>query len=407
MSGSREKTPAAGRSVLVVAGEVSGDMHTAAVVRAVRAKDPGIEFFGIGGEELRAAGVDIIYDATDMAVLGLAEVLKRYGFFKRVFNDMLDLIRFRRPDLVLLTDYPGFNLRFAREARQKGLRVMYYICPQVWAWHRSRIKQMAEVVNRLAVIFPFEPAVFQGTRLKVDFVGHPLVEAADRARAEPLKLLPWVGDLRVALLPGSREIEVRRMLPTMLSAGVLTEKSHPGASFIIASPTDAIAAKVREILEGTEDAPGLCEVVSGDTRQVLRQARAALVASGTATIETALMGCPMVVVYKTSWPTYLIGKILVQVPNLGMVNIVAGGPLCPEFIQHEATPQALAGAIEPLLGDTPERAGMVKGLEEVRKALGGGGAAERTADILLQELETSRVMKQFTSGSHSDPQPRR
>lgn len=374
------------KSVLIVAGEVSGDMHAAAVVRAAKAKRPGLSFFGIGGAEMRAAGVEILHDAEEMAVLGLFEVLQRYGFFRGVFNEMVSLLDSRRPDLVMLVDYPGFNLRLAREARRKGLRVFYYVCPQVWAWHRSRIPLMAEIVDRLAVIFPFEPAVFQGTRLKVDFVGHPLVDAAARARTEPLKPLPWAGEPRVALLPGSRGTEIRRMLPVMLSAGAMIEKAHPGAGFLVASPTDGAAAVARDILERTEDAPAHCDVVDGETRQVLRQARAAIVSSGTATIETALMGCPMAVVYKTSWPTYLIGKTLIRVPHLGMVNLVAGRPLCPEFLQHRATPEALARALEPLLSDTPGRAEMVRGLDEVRRALGDGGAAERAADVLLEEL---------------------
>ena len=376
------------QSVLLIAGEVSGDMHAAALVRAVRRKNPGVRFFGVGGDELRAAGMEIVVDARDMAVMGLAEVVKHYGFFKRVFADMVELARVRKPDAVVLVDYPGFNLRFAEKAREMGIKVVYYVCPQVWAWHRSRIPMMARIVNRLIVIFPFEPDVFKDTALKVDFVGHPLVDVAQQALSDPLKDLPWKGDPRIALLPGSRRQEIERILPPMVSAAALIAKQQPGASFIIASPSDEIAAQVLDMLSAQADKPVRCEIVVGETRQVLRQARAAMVASGTATIETALMGCSMVVVYKTSPITYFFGRMLVKVPNIGMVNVVAGRQLCPELIQGAATPEALASAMRPLIEDTPKRAEMMAGLEEVRKSLGQGGAAERAGEILLEELSS-------------------
>lgn len=374
------------KSVLLIAGEVSGDMHAAGLVRAVRKKNPGVHFFGIGGDELRAAGMEIKVDARDMAVMGLAEVVRHYGFFKRVFASMLDLARTRKPDAVVLVDYPGFNLRFAAKAREMGLKVVYYVCPQVWAWHRSRIPKMARIVNRLIVIFPFEPDVFRNTGLKVDFVGHPLVDVTRVALSEPAKSLPWTGEPRIALLPGSRRQEIERILPVLLSAAALIEKRKPGASFILASPSQEMADRARAILSAQADKPVHCEIVVGETRQVLRQARAAMVASGTATIETALMGCPMVVVYKTSPLTYFFGRMLVKVPNIGMVNVVAGRQLCPELIQDAATPEALAAALIPLVDDTPERKAMLAGLDQVREALGQGGAAERAGDVLLEEL---------------------
>lgn len=374
------------KSVLLIAGEVSGDMHAAGLVRAVRKKNPDVHFFGIGGDELRAAGMEIKVDARDMAVMGLAEVVRHYGFFKRVFASMLDLARTRKPDAVVLVDYPGFNLRFAAKAHGMGLKVVYYVCPQVWAWHRSRIPKMARIVNRLIVIFPFEPDVFRNTGLKVDFVGHPLVDVTRAALSEPARSLPWTGEPRIALLPGSRRQEIERILPALLSAAALIEKRKPGTSFILASPSQEIADRARAILSAQADKPAHCEIVVGETRQVLRQARAAMVASGTATIETALMGCPLIVVYKTSPVTYFFGRLLVKVPHIGMVNVVAGRELCPELIQDAATPEALAAALIPLVDDTPERKAMLAGLEQVRDALGQGGAAERAGDVLLKEL---------------------
>ena len=374
------------RSVLVVAGEISGDMHAAQVVRALRSRDPELSFFGVGGDELRAAGMEIIHDVREMAVMGLAEVLRRYGFFRRVFREMVELARTRRPDAVILVDYPGFNLRFAAELKRMGIKVIYYVCPQVWAWHRSRIQLMARIVDRLIVIFPFEVDVFEGTGLKVDFVGHPLVDIANKIREEAPVALPWPGKLPVALLPGSRVQEVQRILPPMLGAAAILARRFADAGFLIAAPSEAIADLIRSMLKDADLKGARCEIVVGQTRQVLKQARAAMVASGTATIETALMDCPMVVVYRTSPITYWMARLLVQVEQIGMVNIVAGKELCPEFIQGEASPENIAAGMEPLLGETPERAQMVVGLEQVRQALGEGGCAERAADVIRDEL---------------------
>ncbi len=374
-------------TILVIAGELSGDMHAAALLRALRVRRPEIEAFGVGGDELRAAGMEILVDAHQMAVLGLTEVVLKFRFFRKVFRDLLALARERRPDAILLVDYPGFNLRFAARAHALGLKVIYYICPQVWAWNRARAPGMARVVDRLIAIFPFEPGVFRDTALPVDFVGHPLVTAARAALAEPLAALPWQGgEPRVALLPGSRYHEVRRILPVMWSAAALLERSFPGAGFIVAAPSEPVAQWIRTALAGRRGGPARCSVTVGQTRQVLRQARGALVTSGTATIETALMRCPMAVVYKTSWITYGLGRLLIRVPFLGMVNLVAGAALCPEFIQHRATPRALAEGLAPALRDGPARAAMLAGLDRVSGALGEPGAAERAAAVVLAEL---------------------
>jgi lipid-A-disaccharide synthase len=361
-------------------------MHAGKVVAALREKDSSITCWGIGGEVMRDAGVELVHDLKEMAVMGLSEVLQKYGFFKRVFNEMVAAVQQRKPDAVMLVDYPGFNLRFAREMHRMGIKVIYYICPQVWAWHRSRIYKMAEIVDRLLVIFPFETEVFAETDLEVDFVGHPLVDEAEEAKAQPEKDLPWKSDLRVALLPGSRKQEVKRILPVMWKAAGFLKKDAPNVSFLVAAPSEEIAGFARAIIGGLGEGTVAAEVVTGETRELLRQARAAMVASGTATIESALMGCPMIVCYKTAWLTYVLGKALVQVPNIGMVNIVAGRPLCPEFIQGQARPQALAAAIAPLLEDSRPYQEMVRGLGEVASKLGSGGAAERAAGIILEEL---------------------
>jgi len=374
------------KSMLIIAGEISGDMHAAALVRALKRRQADVACFGIGGDALRATGMEIIYDAREMAVLGFTDVLLKYRFFRRAFHDMLTLARERRPDVILLVDYPGFNLRFAAHAHALGLKTIYYICPQVWAWNRSRVPRMARIVDRLIAIFPFEVDVFKSTGLPVEFVGHPLVTASRATLTEPALALPWQGHPRVAILPGSRYHEVKRILPAMWSAAALLERRYPGAGFIVAAPSEQVARWINDTLAGLRNGPARASVVVGQTRQVLRQAQAAMVTSGTATIETALMRCPMIVVYKTSWVTYGLGRLVIRVPFLGMVNIVAGKPLCPEFIQHQATPRALADGLEPLLGDGPIRTAMLNGLDQVIGVLGEPGAEERAAAVVMKEL---------------------
>lgn len=376
---------------MVVAGEVSGDMHAARLVKAIRAKHPDAACFGIGGDDMADQGVDLLYHVSNMAVMGISEVLRRFGFFRRVFYACLTQARERRPDAVILVDYPGFNLRLARRLHRMGIPVVYYICPQVWAWRRSRIPKMAKVVDRLITIFPFEAEHFAGSGLQADFVGHPLVDEARLVRSGPRVELPWKGTPRIALLPGSRVHEIRRILPVMWSAATLVQERHTGASFIIPTPSEAIASVVRETLAPLENGPDHIDVVAGNTRQVLLQATAAMVASGTATVEAALMDCPMIVVYRVAPLTYLLGRMLVRVDHIGMVNIVAGERLCPEFMQHEATPDRLAGAMEPLLNRTPERDAMLQGLERVRRVLGRGNVEARAARLVLDTLRPARL----------------
>jgi len=372
---------------MVIAGEVSGDMRAAGLLRALRGRLADASFFGIGGPEMRAAGAETLYDVADMAVMGIPEVARRLPFFYRVFREMRRAAGARRPDAVLLVDFPEFNLPFAAAARRMGLKVIYYVCPQVWAWRRGRIRRMARSVDRLISIFPFEREFFADTGPRVDFVGHPLVAEAAAARAAPRAGLPWSGTPRVALLPGSRANEIEMILPCMREAAARLAARHPGAGFLVASPSERIAGLARRGLAGGAASGRVAaEVVVGRTREVLRQADAALVASGTATLEAALMGCPMAVVYRTSPLTFLVCRFLVRVPHIGMVNLVAGKRLCPEFVQNDATPAALADALEPLLAATPARARMVEGLAAVASALGPPGADERAADAVREEV---------------------
>lgn len=376
------------RSLMVIAGEVSGDMHAAAVVRAMKDRAPDLAVWGIGGDELRKSGVEILHGVNEMAVMGLPEVLAKYSFFKGVYDEILREVDKRKPDAALLVDYPGFNLRIAEALHQRGIKVIYYVCPQVWAWHRSRIPRMARIIDRLIVIFPFEVDVFKGTGLKADFVGHPLVDEIAKFKQEPLDQLPFEGTRRIALLPGSREQEIRRILPAMWKAATLLCQTENNVSFLIAAQSSASAEVITDVIAQEDFTPERIEIVTGKTRQVLRQSRAAFVTSGTATVEATCLDCPMTIVYKTAWLTYTLGRLLVKVPYIGMVNLLAGKLLCPELLQNEATPQALAESIRPLLSDTPAYHTMINGLNEVAASLGQPGAAARAAEIVCSSLGT-------------------
>lgn len=374
---------------MAVAGEVSGDAHLGAVLRELRSRNASLTVWGIGGHECQAAGMEILVDADEMAVLGIAEVLKRYGFFRQVFQRILKEVERRKPDAVLLVDYPGFNLRLAKQLHRRGIKVLYYVCPQVWAWNRRRIRQMAEWLDRLMVIFPFEVDVFKDTGLKVDFVGHPLVEEAQAVREGEVLDLPWPpGSPRIALMPGSRRQEIERHLGLMLDTAERLLEEDDQRSFLLAAASKKLAEAIeQELFARSDELRNHVQMVTGNTRHVLRQADLALVKSGTGTIETALQHCPMVILYKTSALTYIIGKLLVDLPYLGMVNIVAGRQICPEAIQSEATPEALSNTLSHLHHHPDQLEVMRRDLQDVATKLDRGRAAANVADIISHELE--------------------
>lgn len=371
---------------MIIAGEISGDLHSALLVNAIRKLLPHATFFGIGGNEMHSVGVEIIHDIQEMAIMGFAEVIGKLHFFKRLLTETTKIACTRRPDVVILVDYPGFNLRLAERLHSCGFKIIYYICPQVWAWHRSRIKTMEKNIDLLITIFPFESAYFQNTRLRVEFVGHPFVDEAHRILQTPKINLPWNGDPKIALLPGSRTHVVKYILPLLLETAVLIEQKYSTASFIIPSPSAQLFLFINQQLNNAKLKPTRCQILTGVTREVLRQSTAAITASGTATIECALMRCPMLIVYRTSVPTYLLCKLLVKTPHIGMVNMVAGKMICPEFIQDSATPELLANALIRLLKDTPERKAMLEGLDYVNIKLGSPGAVERAGRIVQDFL---------------------
>jgi len=372
-------------SLLVIAGESSGDMHAADVIRTLKEKRSGLSFWGIGGDKLRAEGVETLHDTREMDVLGFAEVLAKYSFFKSVFDEVLAEVDKRKPDAALLVDYPGFNLRLAKELKKRGVKVLYYVCPQVWAWNRGRIPKMAEIIDRLMVIFPFEVEVFKEVDLQVDFVGHPMIDELREFRSEEPKPISWGEGKKIAILPGSREQEIRHILPELLKAALGIEQGRPDVNFLIAVPAHR-EALAEEIFRKTKGAPLHCSIVVDSAREVLKQADAAFVASGTATLEAALLGCPTVLVYKTNPINYAIGRMLIRIPWLGIANIVAGHEIMPERIQQHMRPLELAATLDPLMNDTPQRTTMLKNFQALEKELGAGSPAARIAEIIHAEL---------------------
>lgn len=351
-------------TVLILAGEMSGDLHAARLLRSLKTRVPSVKAWGFGGDALAAEGMEVIEHTRDLSVMGLVEVLKHYGYFRRIFDALEARVRREPPDLILLIDYPGFNLRFAKAVRDLRIPTVQYICPQVWAWKQSRIPKMAKVLDQLICIFPFEPPLFEGTGLHAGYFGHPMVEETVTVAADP----DWGEGPKLALLPGSRIQEIQRLFPPMAAAALRLKKERPDLQIRVAAATEALAEQMRDML-GEMAGVEAVELVVGKTRALVKGADAALVTSGTATLETALLGTPMLVVYKTSAMTYAIGKRLVKVKYIGMVNLIAEREICPEYIQHAATPEALADGVGPLLEDTPVRREMLADLAEVRERL--------------------------------------
>lgn len=373
------------KNVLVVAGEMSGDMHAAKVIALLKKQCPTIDFWGIGGDQLAAQGVNIIQSIDEMDVVGFVEVLKKYSFFRAIFKKTLAEAERRRPDLVFTVDYPGFNMRLAKQLNARGMKVCHYVCPQVWAWNRGRIPKIAKILERLFVIFPFESAIFDEYPLRTDFVGHPLAEELRAYRQRLDEPLPWPARRKVALLPGSRRAEIELILPVLLEAAAQFESKHGDTGFIIAAVPKRMAL-IDRVIAGCACAPANVKVVPGMTREILKQADAALVASGTATLETALLRCPFALVYKASWLNYQIAKRVIKIPWLGIANIVANREVHKELLQYDCTADKISTELDRILNDQTARAEMLKSFDWLDHHLGDQLAEENIARLLAEEL---------------------
>lgn len=371
------------RRVMILAGEASGDAHGARVAAEVRRRWPGVEMTGLGGERLEAAGVRLLRRLDELAVMGFAEVAAKLRFFRRLEREVQRLLAGGRFDVVIPVDYPGFNLRVASAAGRLGVPVLYYIGPQVWAWKAGRARRLAEAANRIALVLPFEPPLYERHGGRAVFVGHPLLD--DQARGDPDGLARTLGlDARrpvLALFPGSRRQELVRHAGPFVGAAKLLQERVAGLQVVVAkAPSLGDDLYRRFPFARTEEGASLRAL-----------ATAGLVKSGTSTLEAALAGMPFAVAYVTHPATFAVARRLVRVPHVALANLVAGRRVVPEFVQRQARPGALAAALAPLLDrKAPERRAMLEGLEAVRAGLGAPGASVRVAD-LAEEVAGERA----------------
>jgi lipid-A-disaccharide synthase len=374
------------RKIMIVAGEASGDLHGGNLVRSMHCFDPGLSFYGVGGARMKAAGVKLIADAADMAVVGLTEVVFKLGSILLIMHRLKATLAKEPPDLVILIDYPDFNLHLARAARRAGIKVLYYISPQVWAWRKGRIDTIRKSVDRMAVILPFEEHFYREAGMNVTFVGHPLLDEVKKkyTRSEALKRFGLKDEaITVGLLPGSRRAEVTRLLPEMLRAcRILKDKLSP-LQFILPLAGTLDPDLVQDILR---QFPVQVNVIQNEIYDAIAISDVAIVASGTATLETALMETPMVVVYKVSAFSYTIGRRFIHVDHISMANIIAGRTIVTELIQDDANPERIAAEVKELLVHRRKTREMKVALAEIRERLGTPGASQRTARIAWEML---------------------
>jgi lipid-A-disaccharide synthase len=372
------------QKILIIAGEESGDMRAASLVHEIKHLCPNVEFTGIAGDRCRHEGVKTFTDMTELAVIGFTEVIKNIMRIKRIFDLTLEHARQQRPDLAILVDYPGFNLRLAKELKKMGIKVIYYVSPQVWAWKESRVETIKRVVDRMLVLFPFEKDLYARHGYTADFVGHPLIDEAHAHTPRDIflnqiNLNPQKPVL--AILPGSRDKEISRHLPVMLQAAQLVQKEQPDVQLVLLKAKnlskDIFTSYLLNAPTGIK--------ISEDYYDALNACDAAMVCSGTATLETGLMAKPMVVVYKTSWATWFIARMVVKIPCIALVNIVAGRKIAEELLQNNASPEAIAQETLKLL-EPAHALKMRHDLSSIKTLLGASGASQRAARVVIEEL---------------------
>ena len=372
------------KTVFISAGEASGDLHAAELLKHLQARTSGLQFFGLGGELMRQQGVELIYDLRSLAVAGFWEVAKRILHFRKVFNRTLAEIDERKPELAIFVDYPGLNLRLAEQCHRRGIKTVFYIVPQVWAWKKGRIHQIERHIDLLLSILPFEKELFDATKIRCEFVGHPLLDyiSEDTGGADFRSKNGINAEEKIiALLPGSRTVEVAKHYEIMLRAIGLMQESG-----LRVRPFTAIRTELDPALYAdAEAATGIAPThVERERYELLKNTDVSIVSSGTATLEAALCGKPFCVVYRTGWITYQIAKRVISLKNVGLVNIVAGKEIVPEFLQDNMTPENLAQFCKSVLSDPRLRESMKMDLAMLHHRLGDHGASKRAADLICE-----------------------
>jgi lipid-A-disaccharide synthase len=360
------------------AGEASGDLHGANLIRTLREERPDLVCEGLGGVRMQAAGMDLRLDLAGRAIMGFSEVVRSLAFIRRLFHETLAHLEHTRPDLLVVIDYPGFNLRLAQKAHALGIPVVYYISPQVWAWKKKRIHTIAAVTRKVLAILPFEEDLYTRVGGRCTYVGHPLLDHVSAAMDGPAE---YAGECVIGILPGSREQEIARLLPTMLETARGIAATMPEASFVCTCVDEARAEQIRALSGDFPMAIGI-----GKTYDLLRMARFCMVASGTATLEAALFGVPMVVLYRVSPLSYLIARTLVDIEHIALVNILSGRRVVPEFIQHDAQPERILPVALELIRESATRRIALDDLAKVREYMGPPGASQRAAHEIIEVL---------------------
>ncbi len=368
----------------VLAGEASGDSRGVELMKALRERLPGVQFLGAGGPQMRAFGGDGIFDWADEAVVGLWDVLKKYGYFRAQMQRMLAEIQREKPDALITVDYPGFNLRFAKAAKSRvpGLRIIHYVSPQVWAWNRGRIPKMARYLDLMLCLFPFEVPMYEKVGLPAVCTGHPLLDSlAEKKRADLVR-----DPNLVALLPGSRSKEVRKIFPIMLDAALHLRMARQRLRFEAAAASEPLAEEMRALLRTHGLDETACPISLHTANELMQRAGAGMVCSGTATLESTYFGLPMVLLYKVAWLTWIVGKRLIKIPFIGLPNVLAGREIIREFLQDEAKPEVIATELIQLLEHDATRRAQQYAQAQVVASLGERGAARRAAEAIAGVL---------------------
>jgi len=369
------------------AGESSGEQHAANMFLELKKQCPDIKGIGMGGAKMARAGIEIRYDSANIAVIGVVEVLKHYGEIRRALTAMKQLLAEQRPDLLVCVDYKEFNFKLAKYAKSIGIKVLFYVSPQVWAWRPGRVKAYGEVIDMMAVIFPFETAYYDAENVPVRYVGHPSVDKVHPLHTKAEDLVSYKLNQNnpvVGLLPGSRANEIKRMLPVMLAAAEQLQVSFPGIQFVLPQADSISDVLLQTYLKSSNIN---VTVVKNQPYDVIQCCDAVMTTSGTATLEISLLTVPMVIVYKLAPSTYWLGRWLVNIPFIGLPNIVAGKAIVKELIQHEATPKNLAVEVQRILSDVQYAAQMRENLGQVKQLLGQGGGSKNMAELALEMLQ--------------------